>query len=162
MRLGWRVQPNLQGRVEYRCQVFQVTNGVPRPIKIDKNQVLRRIVDNKLTKPFGDNSPKPQPTPIPALFEIRALETSPTNRCDSKPLNQLITNSNVRRTCRCTKSVPAAGLWCYDLAVPDVSKGDHYRVSCRIRGKEPGFENVFTSESLSSPIFVGMDTGVCR
>jgi len=162
MRLGWRTQPSLQGKVEYRCQVYQVTNGLARLIKIDKNSVLRRIVDNGFTEPLGDNSPSPQPTPIAALFEIRAVETSSTNRCDSKPLSQLITNSRVRNTCRCVKSVPEAGLWCHDLKVPNASAGEYYRIQCRLRGKEAGLENVFTSYSPSGSLYVGMDKGDCR
>jgi len=162
MRIGWRLQPSLQGKVEYRCQVFKVTNGVSRLVKIDKSSVLRRTVDNGFTRPLGDNSPSPQATPIPALFEIRAVESSATNRCDSKPVSQLITNSKVRRTCRCVKSIPAAGLWCQDLPVNNAAKQEYYRVQCRLRGKEPGFENAFTSYSSSSAIFVGMDKGACQ
>ena len=162
IRLGWRTQPSLQGKVEYRCQVYQVTNGLARLIKIDKNSVLRRIVDNGFTDPLGDNAPIPQPTPIPALFEIRAVETSSTNRCNSKPLNQLIRNSRVRKTCRCVKSVPEAGLWCHDLKVPNASAGEYYRIQCRLRGKEAGLENVFTSYSPSGSLYVGMNKVECR
>ena len=162
MRLGWRVKPSLQGRVEYRCQVFQVTNGVARPIKIDKNSVLKRIVDNNFTEPLGDNSPSPQPTPIPALFEIRSKESSTTNKCDSKPVSQLITNSRVRSSCRCVKSVPEAGLWCHDLKVTNAAEGEYYRIQCRLRGKESGLENVFTSYSPSGALFVGMNKQDCR
>jgi hypothetical protein len=162
MRLGWRAQPSLQGKVEYRCQVFQVTNSSVRPVKIGKESVLRRTVDNGYTEPMGDNSPIRQPTPVPALFEIRAVESSRTNTCDSKPVSQLITSSKLRNSCRCVKSVPEAGLWCHDLKIPNPSEGEHYRVQCRLRGKEPGLENIFSSYSPSGPLYVGMGKVDCQ
>jgi len=167
MRLGWRMQTSLQGKVEYRCQVYELKPDksgilVERLIKIDRNSVLKRTIDNKFTEPFGDNSPILQPTPIPVLFEIRAKESSVSNKCDTKPLSQLISNSRVRKTCRCTKSVPDAGLWCHDLKVTDPKTDFSYRVRCRLRGRENGFQNVFTSESSSRELFVGMDQRECR
>lgn len=166
MRLGWRVTPSFQGRIEYRCQVFErsLQGGkvVVRPVKIDKNSLLKREVVNPVLSPFppGDNSTTLIPTPVPALFEIRRKEVSGTNQCDTKPLALLINSSSARKTCRCVKSVPQAGLWCHDLKATEKFKSEYF-LQCRIRGKQPGLENVITSSGNSGPVFIGMSKTPC-